>query len=109
MGTGRVKSQTQLVHDVLHQKLSPLAELRDLVELVVEDTPQYDPNVDELQNAKTFLMFEEEPEVTPEWGNLYVNAKVLLLRGYKLPEAKWYSGSMMLMVMQLVDPIRTPF
>ena len=36
----------------LHQKLGPHAELRDLVELGVEDTPQYDLYEDDLQNVK---------------------------------------------------------
>ena len=38
----------------LHQKLGPCTELRDLVDLGVEDTPQHDPYEDELENAETF-------------------------------------------------------
>ena len=52
----------------LHQTLGPCAVLRDLVELEVEETMQYDPYEDELQNAKSFPMLDEEPEVTLEWG-----------------------------------------
>ena len=29
-------------------------------------------------------MLDEEPEVTPEWGDQYVNAEILLLRGDKM-------------------------
>ena len=48
--------------EYLHQKLGPCAELRDLDELGVEEYPQYNPYEDKLQNAKTFPMFDEEPE-----------------------------------------------
>ena len=68
----------------LHQKLGPHAGLRDLVELGVQETPQYDPYEDELQDAKTFPIFDEEPDVTPEWGGQYVNAEKLLPRGDKM-------------------------
>ena len=54
----------------LHQKLGLHAELRDLVELGVEDTPQYDPYEDESQNAQMFPMLDEQPEVTTERGDL---------------------------------------
>ena len=67
----------------LHQKLSPCAELRDLVELGVDDTPQYNPCEDESQNAETFSMVEE-PEVTPEWGDQFLSAEILLPRGDKM-------------------------
>ena len=44
-------------------------------------------------------MLDEEPEVTPEWGgDQYVNAEILLPRGDKWPEAKWYTRNMMPMV-----------
>ena len=40
----------------LYQKLGPYSEVRDLVELGLEDILQYDPSEDELQNVKTFPM-----------------------------------------------------
>ena len=40
--------------------------LRDLVNLGVEETLQYDPDKDESQNAETFPMLDEEPEMTPK-------------------------------------------
>ena len=52
----------------LYQKMGPPAGLRDLVGLCMEDTIQYDPYENKLQNAKMFPMLDEEPEVTPEWG-----------------------------------------
>ena len=58
--------------------------VRDQVELGVEDTLQYDTYEDELQNANTFPMLDEESEVTPEWGNQYVNAEILLPRGDRM-------------------------
>ena len=68
----------------LHQKLCPHADVIDLVELGVEETLQYDPYEDKLQNAKMFPMLDKEPEVTPEWGDQYVNAEILLPRGDKM-------------------------
>ena len=52
----------------LHHKLGTGAELTDLVELGVEETLQYDPYKDELQNAKTFPMLDGELDVTPSGG-----------------------------------------
>ena len=49
----------------LHQKLGPHPELRDLVALGVEDTPQYDRYEDKLQISKMLPMLGKEPEVTP--------------------------------------------
>ena len=57
----------------LYQRLGPHAEVRDSVENHVEVTSQYDPYENELQNAKTFPILDEEPEVTHEGGE-YVNA-----------------------------------
>ena len=47
----------------LHQRLGPTM-VSDLVELGSENTPQYDPHEDKLQNAKTFPILDEVPEVT---------------------------------------------
>ena len=55
-----------------------------MVNLGVEETLQYNPYEDELQNAKTFPMLDEELEVTPMWGDQYVNAEILLPRGNKM-------------------------
>ena len=65
----------------LHHRFGPHAERRDLVELGVEDMLLYDPYEYKAQNAETFPMLDEEPEVTPEWGDQYVKAEVLFLRG----------------------------
>ena len=40
----------------LHQVLGPHTRLRDLVDLGVEKTLQYDPYEDDLQNAEVFPM-----------------------------------------------------
>ena len=45
--------------------MGPWMRLRDLVDLGVKDTPQYDPFKDELQTAKMVPMLDEEPEVAP--------------------------------------------
>ena len=52
----------------LHQRLGSCTEVRDLVELGVEDTLQYYPYEYKLQNAEMFPMLDKEPEATPEWG-----------------------------------------
>ena len=53
----------------LHQRLDSHAIMRDLVKLDVKDTLQYDQFENALNNARTFSILDEEPEVTPEWGN----------------------------------------
>ena len=68
----------------LHQALGPCTRLSDLVDLGVEETPQYDPYEDKSQNAETFPMLDEEPEITPKWGDQFVNAEILLPRGDKM-------------------------
>ena len=68
----------------LYQRLGPHFEVGDLVELGVEGMPEYDPYENKLQNAKTFPVLNEEPEVTPKLGEQYVNAEILLLRGDKM-------------------------
>ena len=53
------------VHDRLGSHVLP----RDLEDLGLEDTPQYDPYEDETQ------------EPTPEVGDHYIGAEILLPRG----------------------------
>ena len=45
----------------------------DIAEMGAEGTMQYDLYDDNSQNAETFPSLDEEPEVTPEWGDQYVN------------------------------------
>ena len=54
--------------EYLHQRLSPHAEVRGLIELGVEDTLQYVPYEDESQNAEMFPILDKEPKVTQQWG-----------------------------------------
>ena len=70
--------------ELLYQRLGPHAMMGDLVELGAEDTLQFDPYEDESQNAKTFPILDEEPEVTLKWGGQYVNAEILLPRRDKM-------------------------
>ena len=51
-----------------HQMLGSHAMVRELVEHGVENTPQYVPYEDELQNAEIFPMLNERPDVIQEWG-----------------------------------------
>ena len=48
------KNELSLFMLSLHQTLGPHTVLRDLVELGVEETPQYDPYEDESQKGKRF-------------------------------------------------------
>ena len=85
----------------LHQRLGPHAMGRDLVDLGVEYTLQYDPYEDESKNAKTFPILDEEPEVPQEWRHQYLNTETLppergqngqSLRGTLEGKCQWYSN-----------------
>ena len=52
----------------LHQRLDPCAQVRDLVELGVEDMLQYDLYEDKSQNAEMFSILDEEQLITIELG-----------------------------------------
>ena len=73
-----------LFMESLYQRLVPCAVAGDLANLGAEDILQYDPYENESLNEEAFLICDEEPEVTPEWGDQYLNAKLLLLRGDKM-------------------------
>ena len=60
---------------------------------------QYDPYEDKLQYSETSPVLDEEPEVTPEWGDQYMNAEILLPWGNKMTkgwvirwkvQCRWY-------------------
>ena len=53
---------------------------RELEDLGLEDTPQYDPYEDETQNEQTFPQLMEELEPMPEVGDHYIGGKILLPR-----------------------------
>ena len=57
---------------------------RDLEDIGLENTPQYDPYEDETQNDQTFPQLAEELELTPEVGNQYIAAEIMLSRGDKM-------------------------
>ena len=50
----------------------------------VENTQHYDPYEEESQMAEMFHILDEEPDATPEWGDQYVNAEILFLRGDRM-------------------------
>ena len=56
-----------------------------------------------------FLLLDKEPGVTPEWGTGIWMQEYCSHEGTKWPEANGYARSMMWMLTQLLDPIRTPF
>ena len=56
--------------------------MRDLVELGVEDTLQYEPYAD--SKWQNIFHLDKEPEITPKWGDQYINAGILLPRVDKI-------------------------
>ena len=54
---------------------------RELEDLGLEDTLQYDPYEGEAHNEQTFPQLVEELELMPEVGDLYIGADILLPRG----------------------------
>ena len=64
------------VHDRLWYHALP----RDLEDLGLENTPQYDPYEDETQNEQSFFQLAQELEPTPEVGDHYIGAEILLSR-----------------------------
>ena len=65
----------------VHERLGSCVLPRELEDLGLEDTPQYDPYEDETQNEQMLLQLAEELEPTPEAGDLYIGAEILLPRG----------------------------
>ena len=72
------------VHDRLGSHVLP----RDLEDLGLEDTPQYDPDEDETQNKQLFPQRAEEPEPMPKVGDHYVGAEILLPRGDQMARSQ---------------------
>ena len=74
--------------DSVHQRVGPQAMVNNLADWGAEDMPQNDACKDDSKNGETFPGFEEEPEVTPPWGDQYLNAEIL-----SQEETNWYSSS----------------
>ena len=62
--------------ELLHLRLGPHARVSDLV--------VYDSYEDTSKNAETFSILHEELKVTLGWGDQFINANTLLLRGDKV-------------------------
>ena len=65
------------VYDRMGSQVIP----RDLEDLGLENTPQYDPYEDETQNEQLFPQLTEELEPMPEVGDYYIVVEILLPRG----------------------------
>ena len=65
----------------VHERLGSCVLPRNLEDLWIENTPQYDPYEDETQNNESFPKLAEELEPMPEVGDHYIGAEILLLRG----------------------------
>ena len=65
----------------VYEKLGSRVLPREFKGIGLENTPQYDPYENEIQNDQTFPQLAEELELMPEVGNHYIGAKMLLPRG----------------------------
>ena len=57
---------------------------RELGDIRLENTPQYDLYEDETQNEQTSPQLAEELEPMPKVGSYYIRAEILLPRGDKM-------------------------
>ena len=71
------------VYDRLGSHVLP----RDLEDLGLEDTPQYEAYEDETQNEHMFPQLAEALEPMPEVSDLYIGAETLLPEGIRWQEA----------------------
>ena len=67
--------------ELLHQRLGSQTMVGDLAELGLKDMPQFDPYEDESQSTEIFPALDKELEVSSEWVDQYLNAKILLPKG----------------------------
>ena len=65
----------------VHEKLRSQVLLRELEDIWLEITMQYNPYEDETKNEQTFLQLAEELEPMPEMVDHYIGADKLLPRG----------------------------
>ena len=79
----RSDTQEQLMARV-YEKLGSLVLPRALEDIGLKNTPHYDPYEDETQNMQTFSLIAEKLDPTPEVGDHYIGAEILLPRGDKV-------------------------
>ena len=79
-GTEACKQFMASVYERLGSQVPP----RDLEDIGLEDTLQYDPYEDAMQNKQSFLQLAEELEPMPEVGNQYIGNKIILPRVDKM-------------------------
>ena len=60
--------------ELLHQRCGPHVTTGNQFEVGVADTQQYYPHKEEMQNAEMLSILDEEPEVTPAWGDQFSSA-----------------------------------
>ena len=77
---GRSDAQDQVMSRV-YDRLSSWVIPRELEDLGLENTPQYDPYEDETQNKQSYPQLAEELEPMPEAGDYYIGAELLLPGG----------------------------
>ena len=66
---------------VYYERLGSLVLSRELEDIGLESTPQYDQYKDETQNKQWFPPLAEELEPMPEVEDHYIGAETLLSRG----------------------------
>ena len=76
-------AQEQFIARV-YEKLGSQVLQRELEDIGLENTPQYDPYEDETQNEQTSPQLAEDLETMPGVGDYYIRAEILLSRVYKM-------------------------
>ena len=82
---------------------------RELEDVGLENTPQYDPYEDETQNKQPFPQLAEELESMPEVGDHYMGAEILLPRGDQMARGHVVARSHDANGMLWVDPIQIQY
>ena len=67
----------------VNEKLGSWFLPRELENIGLENTPQFDPYEDKTQNEQLFPQLAEEPEPMQEVGDYYIGAEILLQEGMK--------------------------
>ena len=79
----RQDAQEQLM-DRVYEKLGFHIIPQQLKDIGLQNTPQYDPHENETQNKPTFSQLGKELESTPEEGDHYTGAEIMLPIGDKI-------------------------
>ena len=89
-----IETQDQIMARV-YERLGSQVLPKELEDIVLENTLQYDLYEDETQNEQTFPQLAEELEPMPEVGDQYIGAEILLPRRNKMARGHNTGGNVM--------------